>query len=107
MVLTMSHWSSGLTCLLPATRVTGSNPLGGSYVKPGSLVSDVSLQIRTFLIGADSVIIFTLYSSFYVYFEIYILHIINDLEFLKISANSLFVVAFCCSKATWEVKVAY
>jgi hypothetical protein len=29
MILTMSHWSSGLTCLLPATRVTGSNPLGG------------------------------------------------------------------------------
>ncbi len=27
-ILTMSHWSSGLTCLLPATRVTGSNPLG-------------------------------------------------------------------------------
>jgi hypothetical protein len=35
MILTMSHWSSGLTCLLPATRVTGSNPLGGTYVKPG------------------------------------------------------------------------
>ncbi len=32
MILTMSHWSSGLTCLLPATRVTGSNPLGGTYV---------------------------------------------------------------------------
>jgi hypothetical protein len=29
LILTMSHWSSGLTCLLPATRVTGSNPLGG------------------------------------------------------------------------------
>jgi hypothetical protein len=28
-ILTMSHWSSGLTCLLPATRVTGLNPLGG------------------------------------------------------------------------------
>jgi hypothetical protein len=28
MILTMSHWSSGLTCLLPATRVTGPNPLG-------------------------------------------------------------------------------
>ncbi len=28
-ILTMSHWSSGLTCLLPATRVTGFNPLGG------------------------------------------------------------------------------
>jgi hypothetical protein len=28
MILTMSHWSSGLTCLLPPTRVTGSNPLG-------------------------------------------------------------------------------
>jgi hypothetical protein len=35
MILTMSHWSSGLTCLLPATRVTGLNPLGGTYVKPG------------------------------------------------------------------------
>ncbi len=35
MILTMSHRSSGLTCLLPATRVTGSNPLGGTYVKPG------------------------------------------------------------------------
>ncbi len=35
MILTMSHWSSGLTCLLPATRVTGSNPLGGTYVEPG------------------------------------------------------------------------
>jgi hypothetical protein len=23
------------TCLLPATRVTGSNPLGGTNVKPG------------------------------------------------------------------------
>ncbi len=29
MILTMSHWSSGLTCLLPATRDPGSNPLGG------------------------------------------------------------------------------
>ncbi len=29
MILTMSHWSSGLTCLLPVTRVTGSNPHGG------------------------------------------------------------------------------
>jgi hypothetical protein len=28
MILTMSHWSSGLTCLLPVTSVTGSNPLG-------------------------------------------------------------------------------
>jgi hypothetical protein len=35
MILTMSHWSSGLTCLLPATRVTGSNPQGGTYVEPG------------------------------------------------------------------------
>jgi hypothetical protein len=35
MILTMSHWSSGLTCLFPATRVTGSNPLRGTYVKPG------------------------------------------------------------------------
>ncbi len=29
MILTMSHWSGGLPCLLPVTRVTGSNPLGG------------------------------------------------------------------------------
>jgi hypothetical protein len=29
MILTMSHWSSVLTCLLPATRLTGLNPLGG------------------------------------------------------------------------------
>jgi hypothetical protein len=35
MILTMSHWSSGLTSLLPATRDPGSNPLGGTYVKPG------------------------------------------------------------------------
>ncbi len=44
MILTMSHWSSGLTCLLPATRVTGSNPQGGTYVEPDSPVSVVSLQ---------------------------------------------------------------
>jgi hypothetical protein len=44
MILTMSHWSSGLTCLLPATRVTGSNPLGGTYVKLGFPVSVVSLH---------------------------------------------------------------
>jgi hypothetical protein len=31
MILTMSHWSSGLTCLLPATMVTGSNPLRGLF----------------------------------------------------------------------------
>ncbi len=35
MILTMSHWSSGLTCLLPVTRDPGSNPQGGTYVKPG------------------------------------------------------------------------
>ncbi len=35
MILTMSHWSSGLTSLLPTTRDPGSNPLGGTYVKPG------------------------------------------------------------------------
>ncbi len=35
MILSMSHWSSGLTCLLLVTRVTGSNPLGGTCVKPG------------------------------------------------------------------------
>ncbi len=38
----MSHWSSGLTCLLPATRVTGSNPQGGSYVKPGLFLLTLS-----------------------------------------------------------------
>ncbi len=35
MILTMSHWSSGLTCMLPATSVTDSNPLGGTNVKLG------------------------------------------------------------------------
>ncbi len=30
-----SHHVSLVQCLLPATRVTGSNPLGGTYVKPG------------------------------------------------------------------------
>ncbi len=39
MILTMSHWSSGLTCLLPATRVTGSNPLGGLMWNRDSPVS--------------------------------------------------------------------
>jgi hypothetical protein len=34
----MSHWSSGLTCLLPATRVTGSNPLGGYFSETGILL---------------------------------------------------------------------
>ncbi len=29
MIFTMSHWSSGLTCLLPVTRDPGSNHLGG------------------------------------------------------------------------------
>ncbi len=36
----MSHWSS----LLPATKDTGSNPLGGLMWNRDSLVSDVSLQ---------------------------------------------------------------
>jgi hypothetical protein len=31
-ILTMFHWSSGLTCLLPVTRDLGSNPLGGLTV---------------------------------------------------------------------------
>jgi hypothetical protein len=44
MILTMSHWSSGLTYLLPATRVTGSNPLGGLMWNRDSPVSVVSLQ---------------------------------------------------------------
>jgi hypothetical protein len=44
MILTMSHWSSGLTCLLPSTRVTGSNPLGGLMWNRDSPVSVVSLH---------------------------------------------------------------
>ncbi len=44
MILTMSHWSSGLTCLLPATRVTGSNPLGGLMWNWDSPVSVVLQQ---------------------------------------------------------------
>ncbi len=44
MILTMSHWSSGLTCLLPATRVTGSNPLGVLMWNRDSLVSVDSLH---------------------------------------------------------------
>ncbi len=44
MILTMSHCSSGLTCLLPATRVTGSNPLGGLMWNRDSPVSIVSLH---------------------------------------------------------------
>jgi hypothetical protein len=46
MILTMSHWSSGLICLLPATRVTGSNPLGGLMWIRDSPVSAVSLQAQ-------------------------------------------------------------
>jgi hypothetical protein len=38
MILTMSHWSSGLTCLFPATRDTGSNPLGGYLCETGILL---------------------------------------------------------------------
>ncbi len=44
MILTMSHWSSGLTCLLPATRVIGSNPLEGLVWNRDSPVSIVSLH---------------------------------------------------------------
>jgi hypothetical protein len=44
MILTMSHWSSGLTCLLPATRDTGSNPLGRLMCNRDSPASVVSLQ---------------------------------------------------------------
>ncbi len=46
MILTMSHWSSGLTCLLPVTRDPGSNPHGGSTVSlkgwPMASISAVS-----------------------------------------------------------------
>ncbi len=45
MILTMSHWSSGLTCLLPATRVTGSNPLGGYLCETGILLLALSRYI--------------------------------------------------------------
>ncbi len=48
MILTMSHWSSGLTCLLPATRVTGSNPLGGLMWNQDSPISDVSLKCQIY-----------------------------------------------------------
>ncbi len=44
MIFTMSHWSSGLTCLLPATRVTGSNPQGGLKWDRDFPVSVVSLH---------------------------------------------------------------
>ncbi len=44
MILTMSHWSSGLTCLLPATMITGSNPLGGLMWNRDSPVSVVPLH---------------------------------------------------------------
>jgi hypothetical protein len=46
MILTMSHWSSGLTCLLHATRVTGSIPLGRLTWNRDSPVSIVSLQVQ-------------------------------------------------------------
>jgi hypothetical protein len=36
------HWSSGLTCLLPATRDSGSNPLGGHKWNLDSPVSVVA-----------------------------------------------------------------
>ncbi len=45
MILTMSHWSSRLTCLLPATRVTGSNPLGGYLCETGILLLAMSRYI--------------------------------------------------------------
>jgi hypothetical protein len=44
MILTMSHWSSGLTGLLPATRVIGSNPLGRLMWNRDSPVNVVSLH---------------------------------------------------------------
>ncbi len=43
---TMSHWSSGLTCLLPVTRDPGSNPLGELMWNWDSPVSVVSLQCQ-------------------------------------------------------------
>jgi hypothetical protein len=49
MILTMSHWSSGLTCLLPATRVTGSNPLGGYLCETGILLLALSRYILHFV----------------------------------------------------------
>ncbi len=34
-ILTMTHWSSGLPVYFPPQRNPGSNPQGGTYVKPG------------------------------------------------------------------------
>jgi hypothetical protein len=44
-ILTMSHWSSGLTCLLPFTRDPGSNPLGGYLCETGILLLALSRYI--------------------------------------------------------------
>jgi hypothetical protein len=65
MILTMSHWSSGLTCLLSTTRVTGSNPLGGTYVQPGfscyrclATICYFSFLLESFLVEHSSNILF-------------------------------------------------
>jgi hypothetical protein len=50
MILTMSHWSSGLTCLLPATKVTGSNPLRGVLIWNWDSLVSLDL-LRWFLMG--------------------------------------------------------
>ncbi len=42
MILTMSHWSSGLTCLHPVTSDPGSNPLGGYLCETGILLLALS-----------------------------------------------------------------
>ncbi len=49
--LTMSHWSSGLTCLLPATRVTGWYPPEGLMWNWDSPVSVVSLHLCNLIVN--------------------------------------------------------
>ncbi len=48
MIVTMSHWFSVLTCLLPATRITGSNLLGELMWNRDFPVGVVSLHTREF-----------------------------------------------------------
>jgi hypothetical protein len=42
MILTMSHWSSGLTCLISVTRDPGSIPQGGYLCETGILLLALS-----------------------------------------------------------------
>jgi hypothetical protein len=65
----MSHWSSGLTCLLPATRVTGSNPLGGDLCETGIHLLALSRYICT---KNENYIYIYVYVYVYVYVYIYV-----------------------------------